>query len=108
MREFLYVDDLASACFHLLGLDNPPDWINVGFGSDVTVLELAQAVARTVGYTGRIATDPSKPDGTPRKLMDSSLLRSTGWAPTIDLERGLHLAYADYLEAKASHNLRSV
>jgi len=108
MREFLYVDDLASACFHLLELDNPPDWINVGFGSDVTVLELAQAVARTVGYTGRIATDPSKPDGTPRKLMDSALLRSTGWAPTIGLEQGLQLAYADYLEAKASHNLRSI
>jgi GDP-L-fucose synthase len=108
MREFLYVDDLASACFHLLELDNPPDWINVGFGSDVTVLELAQAVARTVGYTGRIGTDPSKPDGTPRKLMDSALVRSTGWAPTIGLEQGLQLAYADYLEAKASHTLRSI
>ncbi|NBV86389.1 MAG: GDP-L-fucose synthase [Verrucomicrobia bacterium] len=108
LREFLYVDDLASACFHLLRLQNPPDWVNVGYGSDLTILELAHAVARTVGYTGKIGTDPAKPDGTPRKLMDSALLRSTGWKPTIDLESGLRLAYADYLEATAAHRLRSV
>jgi GDP-L-fucose synthase len=108
LREFMYVDDLASACFHLLTLENPPDWVNVGYGSDVTILELAKAVARTVGYTGNITTDLSKPDGTPRKLMDSTLLRSTGWQPTVDLEHGLRLAYADYLHAKESHVLRSV
>jgi GDP-L-fucose synthase len=105
-REFLYVDDLAAACFHLLQLEDPPDWVNVGQGSDLTIMELAQAVANTVGYTGSILTDPSKPDGTPRKLMDSSLLRSTGWAPRIGLEEGLSLAYQDYLSARSAGNLR--
>lgn len=107
-REFLYVDDLASACFHLLSLENPPDWVNVGYGSDVTILELAHSVARAVGYKGTIVTDPSKPDGTPRKLMDSSLLRSTHWEPKVGLEAGLALSYADYLDARATGRLRSV
>ncbi len=107
-REFLYVDDLASACFHLLKLDNPPDWANVGYGSDVTILELAQAVAKAVGFTGRIVTDPSKPDGTPKKLVDSALLRSTDWRPEITLEVGLARAYSDYLKAKETGRLRSV
>ena len=108
LREFLYVDDLASACFHLLQLSDPPDWVNMGYGSDLSILELAHAVARAVGYHGLIRTDPSKPDGTPRKLMDSSLLRSTGWAPTIGLEEGLALAYADYLAARQAGNLRTL
>jgi GDP-L-fucose synthase len=106
LREFLYVDDLAAACMHLLRLEDPPDWVNVGTGSDVSILALAQAVAKTVGYSGAIRTDPSKPDGTPRKLMDSSLLRSTGWEPQIGLEEGLALAYRDYLEARAAGKLR--
>jgi GDP-L-fucose synthase len=106
LREFLYVDDLAQACIHLLHLENPPDWVNVGSGSDLSILELAQAVAKTVRYSGTIQTDPSKPDGTPRKLMDSSLLRSTGWAPRISLAEGLALAYEDYLAAKAAGKLR--
>lgn len=96
-REFLHVDDLAQACFHLLGLDNPPDWVNVGVGDDVTILELAQLVAKTVGYDGEIVTDPSKPDGTPRKLMDISKIKQTGWAPKIELEQGLAGAYQDFL-----------
>lgn len=108
LREFLYVDDLASACFHLLQLSDPPDWVNMGYGSDLSILELAHAVARAVGYDGLIRTDPSKPDGTLRKLMDSSLLRSTGWAPTIGLEEGLALAYADYLAARQAGNLRTL
>ena len=108
LREFLYVDDLASACFHLIQLENPPDWVNTGSGTDLSILELARAVAKTVGYQGQILTDPSKPDGTPRKLMDSSLLRSTGWAPAVGLEEGLALAYADYLNARASGRLRTV
>ena len=108
LREFLYVDDLASACFHLLQLSDPPDWVNMGYGSDLSILELAHAVARAVGYHGLIRTDPSKPDGTLRKLMDSSLLRSTGWAPTIGLEEGLALAYADYLAARQAGNLRTL
>lgn len=108
LREFLYVDDLASACFHLLALGDPPDWVNVGAGSDLSILELAHAVSKAVGYHGTIRTDPSKPDGTPRKLMDSSLLRSTGWAPVVRLEEGLSLAYADYLAARQNGNLRSI
>jgi GDP-L-fucose synthase len=106
LREFLFVDDLASALIHLLSLDNPPDWVNVGYGSDISILELAQAIARTVGYDGRIVTDPSKPDGTPRKLTDSTLLRSTGWSPTVDLGQGLRRAYDDYLQHLVAGDLR--
>jgi GDP-L-fucose synthase len=108
MREFLYVDDLASACFHLLTLDNPADWINVGFGSDVSIYDLSLAIAKTVGYPGQITLDPTKPDGTPRKLLDTSLLRSTGWQPQTPLEDGLKLAYADYQEALHSGRLRAL
>jgi len=106
-REFLYVEDLADACFHLLALENPPDLVNMGYGDDVTILELAQAVAKTVGYQGAITTDPSKPDGTPRKLMDNSILRSLGWSPKIDLQTGLASAYQCFLEAEAKGQLRS-
>ncbi|MCW1885191.1 GDP-L-fucose synthase [Luteolibacter flavescens] len=96
-REFLHVDDLAAACFHLLGLESPPDWVNVGVGDDVTILELAQLVAETVGYTGEILTDPTKPDGTPRKLMDVSKIKGTGWTPEIAFRDGLAGAYQDLL-----------
>ncbi len=99
-REFLYVEDLADACFHLLALDNPPDWVNVGYGDDVTIMELAQAVARAVGFKGSIDTDPSKPDGTPRKLMDNSILRSLEWKPSVNLEQGLATAYQCFLTEK--------
>ena len=106
-REFLYVDDLATACLHLLELEDPPDWVNVGFGTDVSILELAHTIARTVGFEGKILTDPSKPDGTPRKLMDSSKLRSTGWSPKVSMEEGLSRAYADYLAAAEGGRLRA-
>jgi GDP-L-fucose synthase len=96
-REFLHVDDLATACFHLLSLDSPPDWVNVGVGDDVTIFELAALVAKTVGFTGEILTDPSKPDGTPRKLLDISKIRETGWSPVISFEAGLAGAYQDFL-----------
>lgn len=99
-REFLYVEDLADACFHLMALENPPDWVNVGYGDDVTILELAQAVAKTTGFTGKIETDPTKPDGTPRKLMDNSVLRSLGWDPTVSLQQGLASAYQCFLAEK--------
>ena len=104
-REFLYVDDMASACLHVMSLSHAehlesthPDHrhINVGFGSDVSIGELARAVAEVVGFHGRIEFDTSKPDGTPRKLLDSSRLRSIGWRPSIDLEQGLRLAYEDF------------
>jgi GDP-L-fucose synthase len=70
--------------------------INVGFGEDISILEVAELIARTVGYRGAIITDPEKPDGTPRKLMDSSKLRSLGWSPTTPLREGLALAYEDF------------
>ncbi len=105
-REFLHVDDLARACFHLLSLDSPPDWVNVGVGEDVTIFELASLVARTVGFTGDILTDPSKPDGTPRKLLDISAIKATGWAPEVGFEQGLTAAYQDFLGSLATGEAR--
>ena len=105
-REFLYVDDMAGACVHVMNLPQATysqhtqpmlSHINVGCGEDVTILEVAQAVSRTVGYTGAIHTDPSKPDGTPRKLMDSSRLNALGWQAEVGLESGLKSAYEDFL-----------
>jgi GDP-L-fucose synthase len=101
-REFLHVHDLATACFHLLSLDAPPDWVNVGVGQDVTILELATLVASTVGFSGKILTDPTKQDGTPRKLMDISRIKATGWAPETPLEIGLAAAYEDFLSTLAT------
>ena len=101
-REFLYVDDMAAASVFVMGLDkgiydehtSPMEsHINVGYGSDVTIAELADTVGRAVGYQGRISFDASKPDGAPRKWMDSSRLRNLGWSPLIDLESGLLEAY---------------
>ncbi len=105
-REFLHTDDLAEACFHLLALENPPDWVNVGTGSDLTILDLAKTIARTVGYEGEILTDPSKPDGTPKKLLDISLIQSTGWSPEIPFESGLAGAYGDFLQSLESGEAR--
>ncbi|BDS06774.1 GDP-L-fucose synthase [Oceaniferula spumae] len=106
-REFLYVEDLADACFHLMALENPPDWVNVGYGDDITILELAQAVATTTGFQGPIETDPSKPDGTPRKLMDNTILLSLNWKPETTLERGLASAYQCFLAEEKSGQLRA-
>jgi len=106
-REFLYVDDLADACFHLLELDSPSDLVNMGYGEDISILNLAHAVAGAVGYEGEITTDPSKPDGTPRKLMDNSILRSLNWLPKVDLDTGLKSAYECFLNEEASGNLRA-
>lgn len=104
-REFLYVDDMASASIHVMNL--PKDLydantlpmqshINVGFGSDVTIAELAHTVGKVVGYTGNIVFDASKPDGAPRKLMDSARLHTLGWTAKVDLEAGLNIAYQDF------------
>ena len=106
-REFLHVDDLADACFHLLGLADPPDWINVGVGEDVSILELARLVAATVGYQGQIMTEPSKPDGTPRKLLDVTCLQATGWQARIPLAEGLAATYRDFVEGIAAGTLRT-
>ena len=96
MREFLYADDLARACVFLMREYSGEPFINVGYGSDVTIRELAETVQRIIGFSGKIVWDSSKPDGTPRKLMDSSRLFSLGWKPQIDLEQGIRLAYEDF------------
>src|SRR6056297_1893964 len=79
LREFLFADDLAEGCLHLLNLEDPPSLVNIGAGSDLSILDLAKTIAATVGFEGEIKNDPTKPDGTPRKLMDSSLINSLGW-----------------------------
>ena len=91
-REFLHVDDMASACLHLLENYDGPEQVNVGTGSDVTIKELAELVAKVVGYSGQIEWDASKPDGTPRKLLDVSKLSSAGWTASIGLEEGIRNA----------------
>lgn len=104
-REFMHVDDLASAClFALRCLDASAvgECINVGTGEDITIRELAQTVTRTVGYTGQLAFDPGKPDGTPRKLLDVSAMRQLGWGARIPLEQGIRSAYEDFLARYSS------
>ena len=107
-REFLHADDLAEGLLTVLQLNNPPDWINVGFGSDVTIRELADIVARVTGFSGEMDWDSSKPDGTLRKLMDSTKVLSTGWRPKYDLESGIRHAYQDFLQQIQSGRLREV
>ena len=97
-REFLHVDDLADACVFLMKTYSEDSHINVGSGSDVTILELAQMVTRAVGFDGTIAKDETKPDGTPRKLMSADKLRALGWAPSIALEDGIAATYRWFLE----------
>lgn len=88
-REFLHVDDMADACLHLLENYDGPSQVNVGTGEDLTIKELASIVSRTVGYKGEMKWDTSKPDGTPRKLLDVSRLKASGWSPSIGLEDGI-------------------
>ena len=113
LREFLYVDDMAAACIHVMNLDKATfdanttpmlSHINVGSGKEVTIRELADTIAMVIGFQGGIAFDASKPDGSPRKLMDSSRLNNLGWQPKVGLEEGLRLAYNDFLlHEHASH-----
>jgi GDP-L-fucose synthase len=105
-REFLHVDDLADACAFLLRMPSPPDWINVGTGTDVTIRELTETVASVTNYRGKITWDASKPDGTPRKLMDVSRLAGLGWRARIGLREGIEKTYASFLAEKASGALR--
>lgn len=105
-REFLHVDDLARACFHLLSLESPPDWVNVGVGEDITIFDLASLVAQVTGFTGQILTDPTKPDGTPRKLLDISLIQATGWTPSVPFRDGLNAAYQDFLTTLSAGTVR--
>jgi GDP-L-fucose synthase len=105
-REFLYVDDMAAASVYVMNLDKVAydqhtqpmlSHVNVGFGSDITIIELAKLIGKTVGYQGEITFDSTRPDGTPRKLMDSSRLNKLGWSAQINLEVGLSAAYQDFL-----------
>ena len=98
-REFLHVDDLADACVFLLENYDSPEIVNVGCGEDVTIRELALTVCEVVGYTGELVFDPSKPDGTPRKLLDMRKLFSLGWKPKISLRDGISNAYEWFLES---------
>jgi GDP-L-fucose synthase len=92
-REFMYVEDLADACVHLMKNYSEPSLINIGTGSDVTIAELARLIAATVEYTGKISFDPSRPDGTPRKLLDVSRLIKSGWSTRTTLENGIRSSY---------------
>lgn len=107
LREFLYADDAAAGILHLLELENPPDWVNLGCGTDISIGDLAMLVKKVVGFGGKLAFDTSKPDGTPRKLTDISLIQSTGWTPKIAIEQGVELAYAAYLAELKAGNERA-
>lgn len=111
-REFVFVDDMAAASVFVMQLDKAAydaqtepmqSHINVGYGDDVSIAQLATAVAKATGYMGKIGFDPSKPDGTPRKLMDSSKLNQLGWGPLVSLSAGLEIAYQDFLRCTANY-----
>jgi GDP-L-fucose synthase len=112
-REFLYVDDMASACLHVMNLPKESYFkqtlpmqshVNVGFGSDISIAQVAQLIAEVVGFKGEITYDTSKPDGAPRKLLDSSKLRAFGWGARVDLTQGLQKAYTDFLHNASLRN----
>ncbi len=99
-REFLYVDDLADACYYLMNTYDEPGLVNIGVGDDISILELTELVVKIIGYEGRIITDTSKPDGTPRKLMDVSKLNHKGWKARISLEEGIKKVYEEVKDFK--------
>ena len=107
MREFLHVDDLAHACLHLMDVHNEAGWVNVGTGQDVTIRELAETVADVVGYRGAIRWDSSKPEGTPRKLLDVGKMSDLGWKAKTPLRQGIEEVYADFQSAWEQDALRS-
>ena len=98
LREFMFSDDLAEACYFLMENYENPELINVGTGEEVSILELAQRIASVVGFEGQITFDSTKPDGTPRKLMDSSRLHALGFKHSTSLEEGLKKTYQDFLK----------
>jgi len=98
LREFLYSDDLAAALVLMMQEYNEMQFLNIGYGTDISIADLAKTIAKTVGYLGQLKFDTSKPNGTRKKLMDSSKVMRLGWKPKIDLEQGIALAYQDFLE----------
>ncbi len=102
LREFLHADDMAEACVFLMERYSEAEHINVGSGEELSIMDIARLTARVVGFDGEILTDPTRPDGTPRKLMDSGRLFALGWRPRITLEDGLRAAYADFLSQTAA------
>lgn len=106
LREFLHADDAAAGILHLLQLENPPEWVNLGCGTDISIGDLARLVKASVGYEGELSFDTSKPDGTPRKLTDISRITATGWMPRIPIEEGVPMAYQSFLDEQASGCLR--
>lgn len=107
-REFLHVDDLAEGLIHLVQMDEPPDLVNVGTGTDIAIADLAQMVAEIVGFEGEIHQDTSKPDGTPVKRTDISLIKSSGWRPRISLREGIEKTYDAFRSEMAETSLREV
>ena len=106
LREFLHADDAAVGILHLLQLETPPEWVNLGCGIDISIGDLARLVMKTVGYEGELSFDSNKPDGTPRKLTDISKIKATGWAPKIPIEQGVPMAYQSFLKEQAAGTLR--
>jgi GDP-L-fucose synthase len=106
-REFLHVDELADACAFLLKQDNPPDLLNIGTGTDVTIRELTEIVAQVTGFKGQIKWDATKPDGTPRKLMDVSRLAALGWKAKVGIREGVEKTYASFLAEQSAGTLRA-
>jgi GDP-L-fucose synthase len=103
-REFLFVDDMASACLYVMRLGNQaPDFMNVGTGEDIEIGELAKIIAHKMGYKGKLSCDETKPDGTMRKLLDVSKIKSLGWKPVVSIEKGLDIAIDFYLKNYSSH-----
>ncbi|MDA3799933.1 MAG: GDP-L-fucose synthase [Kiritimatiellae bacterium] len=107
LREFLHVDDMADATVFMLEQDNPPDWVNVGTGKEISILNLAKMIKEVVHYDGDIVFDSSKPDGTPRKLIDSSLINYLGWKAEISLKEGLKKTYSSFLSELSNNTIRN-
>lgn len=99
-REFLHVDDLADACWHVMQSSQLPEILNIGSGKDLTIADLAALVGETVGFSGKIVFDSSRPDGTPRKLLDSTRIKALGWEPRISLKKGIEATWRWFLEYK--------
>jgi GDP-L-fucose synthase len=104
LREFLHADDMADACVHMMQHFNEPGFVNIGSGVEISIGDLARLIAKVVGYSGELQFDPSKPDGTPRKLTDVTKLHSYGWKHTINLEEGIAAVYASVKDSLTAHH----